>query len=104
MASYKKSRDQLQLGLVQAVIMIIMHFIHPSADWQLQIQRHSAGPAVNFINQITIGKTASNLWMGTYIPEVIDKNWADGANPVNIQQYYASRLSNDLIKTVYIPT
>ena len=42
--------------------------------------------------------------MGTYVPEVIDENWTDVANPVNIQQYDASRLSNDLIKTVYIPT
>ena len=47
MASYKKSRDQLQLGLVQAITMITMHFIHPWADWQLQIQRHSAGPVVH---------------------------------------------------------
>ena len=44
MASYKESRDQLQLGLVQAITMITMHFIHPLADRELQIQRHSAGP------------------------------------------------------------
>ena len=44
MASYKKSRDQLQLRLVQAIIMITMHFIHSWADWQLWIQRHGAGP------------------------------------------------------------
>ena len=25
--------------------MITTHFINPWADWQLQIQRHSAGPA-----------------------------------------------------------
>ena len=41
----KKSCDQLQLGWVQATFMITMHFIHPWADRQLQIQRHSAGPA-----------------------------------------------------------
>ena len=35
MASYKKSHDQLQLGLVQAIAMITIHFIHPWADWQL---------------------------------------------------------------------
>ena len=46
MASYKKSRDQLQLGLVQAITMITMYFIHPLDDWQLQIQRHKAGPEV----------------------------------------------------------
>ena len=46
MASYKKSRDKLQLGLVQAINMITtMHFIHPWAPWQLQIERHSACPA-----------------------------------------------------------
>ena len=57
MASYKKSRDQLQLGLVQAVIMITMHFIHPSADWQLQIQRHDAGPAyLRFLDYLHILK------------------------------------------------
>ena len=44
MASDKKSRDKLQLGLVQAINMITMHFIHPWADWQLQIQRHSSSP------------------------------------------------------------
>ena len=43
-ASYKKSRDQLQLGWVQATVMIIMYFIHPWADRQLQIEKHSAGP------------------------------------------------------------
>ena len=42
-ASHKKSRDRLQLGLVQATVMITMHFIHLWTDWQLQIQRYSAG-------------------------------------------------------------
>ena len=38
MASYKKSRDQLQLGLVQAITMTAMHFIHTWTDWQLQFK------------------------------------------------------------------
>ena len=48
MDSYKKSRDQLQLGLTSNT-MITMHFIHPWADWQLQIQRHSAGPGLTIL-------------------------------------------------------
>ena len=43
MGCYKKSRDQLQLGLVLAIIMFTMHYILPWDDWQLQIQRHNAG-------------------------------------------------------------
>ena len=34
-ATNEKSCDQLQLGWVQATVMILMHFIHPWADWQL---------------------------------------------------------------------
>ena len=63
MASYKKSRDQLQLGLVQAIIMITMHFIHPWADWQLQIQRHGAGP----VNRVLIRSGAIVVWAFTEI-------------------------------------
>ena len=47
MASYKKSRDQLQLGWiwVQATILITIHFIHSWGDRQLRFQRYGADPA-----------------------------------------------------------
>ena len=74
MGCYKKSCDQLQLGLVLAIIMITMHFILPWDDWQLQIQRHSACLVLSLKLQEHVVPLCASVWgrRGREITALID--------------------------------